>query len=102
MIFWDLGLTLFDIPKDVVFAEILVLSNISGFLVEIGPKVYSFVTSWGPIGVPFESKFKILKDFSNTVFFLLKHYIWSKFQQDLNNIWGSKGPKPTNNGSFHK
>ena len=31
--FCDLGLTLFDIPNDVVFAEILVLSNIFGFLV---------------------------------------------------------------------
>ena len=95
MIFWDLGLTLFDIPKDVVFAEILVLSNIFGssavnwaqngtklFDCINAPKVYSFVTFWGPIGVPFESKFKILKDFSNTVFFLLEHYIWSKFQQD--------------------
>ena len=29
---WDLGLILFDIPKDVVFPEILVLSNIFGFL----------------------------------------------------------------------
>ena len=31
MIFWELGLTLFDIPEDVVFAEILVLNNIFGF-----------------------------------------------------------------------
>ena len=28
---WDLGLTLFEILKDVVFAEILVFSNIFGF-----------------------------------------------------------------------
>ena len=32
LFFWDLGLTLFDIPKDAVFPEILVLSNIFGFL----------------------------------------------------------------------
>ena len=31
MIFWDLGLTLFDISEDAVFAEILVLSNTLGF-----------------------------------------------------------------------
>ena len=30
--FWDLGLIFFDIPKDVFFPEILVLSNIFGFL----------------------------------------------------------------------
>ena len=30
----NLGLTLFDVPKDVVFAEILVFSNIFGFPVE--------------------------------------------------------------------
>ena len=29
--FWDLGLMLFDIPKDEGFPEILVLSNIFGF-----------------------------------------------------------------------
>ena len=29
--FWDLGLMLFDIPEDVAFPEILVLSNIFGF-----------------------------------------------------------------------
>ena len=31
LFFWDLGLTLFHIPKDVVFAEILVFCNIFGF-----------------------------------------------------------------------
>ena len=96
MIFWDLGLTLFDIPKDVIFAKILVLSNIFGFsAVDWAPKwtklfdcintpiVYNFVIFWGPVEVPFEPKFKTLNlDFSNTVFLLLEHYIWSKFQQD--------------------
>ena len=32
--------------------------------------------------VPFEPKFKILKDFSNTVFVILEDYLWSKFLQD--------------------
>ena len=37
--FWDLGLTFFDIPKNVVFPEMLVLSNIFGFLaVNLAPK----------------------------------------------------------------
>ena len=40
MILWDLGLTLFDIPKDVVFAEILILSNIFVFFGgKLGPKM---------------------------------------------------------------
>ena len=65
-----LGLTSLIIPKDAVFAEILVFSNIFGF-----PAV-----SWAPIWnktvnfscISFEPKFKILKYFSDTVFFLLQ------------------------------
>ena len=30
--FWDLGLMLFDIPKDICFLKFLVLSNIFGFV----------------------------------------------------------------------
>ena len=59
-----------------VFVEILVFSNIFGF-----PAV-----NWTPVWtenvnincIPFESRFKILKDFSNTVF-LIEGYLWSKF-----------------------
>ena len=59
--FWGLRLTLFDIYKDVV-AEMLVFSNPFGFA----------VVNWVPFGcVPFESKFKTLKDFSSTTLFLL-------------------------------
>ena len=60
-------------PKDAVFSETLVFSNIFGF-----PTV-----NWVPIWTetvnfnctPFEPKFKILKDFSNTVF-LIGDYLW--------------------------
>ena len=33
--------------------------------------------------VPFESKFKLLKDFSNTAFALLEGYLWSKLTPDI-------------------
>ena len=80
MIFLGQGLTLFDIPKDVVFVEVLVLSNIFGFpMVNWAPK-WTKTVNFGC--VPFEPKFKVLKDLSNTVFFLLEDYFWSKYQQD--------------------
>ena len=66
--FWDLRLTLFDIPANAVFAEILFFSKIFGFLAVNGvPKWTKTVTfQW----VPFEPNFKVLKDFSNNVFVL--------------------------------
>ena len=87
MILWDLGLTLFD------YEEILALKQCFSFFGgKLGPEwnktvslykrtqslQFSFILgpNWSSIWV------KILKDFSNTVFFLLKHYIWSKIQQD--------------------
>ena len=77
MIFLDLGLTLFDIPKDAAFAEISGLSNIFGF-----PAV-NWTLKWTKNvnfeRVLFEPKFKILKGFSNTVFVLMKRYLCSKF-----------------------
>ena len=104
---------MFDIPKDVVFAKILVLSNIFGFsAVDWAPKwtklfdcintpkVYNFVIFWGPIEVPFEPKLKILNlDFSNTVSLIgTLHLV--KISARLNNIWESKGPKPPKRGHF--
>ena len=85
-------------PKDAVFSEILVFSNIFGF-----PTV-----NWAPIWTetvnfnctPFEPKFKILKDFSNTVF-LIGDYLWSKFQQDQTIFVESKGQKNPKKGPFH-
>ena len=69
--FWDFSRTwLFDIPKAVVFAEILVFSNIFGFpVVNCVPK-WNKTVNFGCL--PFIRKFKILKDFLNTVFFLLE------------------------------
>ena len=53
--FWDLGLTLFDIPTDAAFGA---------------PKWTKTVTfQW----IPFEPNFKILKDFSNNIFVLLDY-----------------------------
>ena len=92
MIFWDLGLTLFDIPKDVVFAEILVLSNIFGFLAVHWALKWTKTVNFGCI--PFEPKFKILKDFSNTVFLLLEDYLCSKFQQNWTACVGVRARTP--------
>ena len=96
--FWDLGLTLFDIAKDVVLPEILGSSNSFGFpLVNWFPKWTKTVK----LGcVPFDSKFKLLKDFSNTVFVLLEDYLWLKFQQDWIIFRGVR-PKTSKKGPFH-
>ena len=74
-----MGLTLLIIHKGAVFAEILGFSDIFGFS----------AVNWAPQKtknvnyrcVPFEPKFKILKDFSNTVF-LIGDFLWSKCQQE--------------------
>ena len=87
--FWDLILTLLDIPKDVVFSNILVFSNIFGFpAVHWAPKRNKTV-NFGCF--PF-----ILKDFSNTYWRLSL----VKISARLNNIRGSKGPKNPKRGHF--
>ena len=61
---------LFDIPKDVDFVKILVFRNIFGFpVVDCAPK-WNKTVNFGCL--PFTQKFKNLKDFLNTVFFLLE------------------------------
>ena len=96
--FWDLWLPLFDIAKNVVFPENLVISSIFGFL------GVNWVPKWTKTVnfrcVPIDSKFKLLKDFSNTVLVLLEEYLWSKFQQDWT-IFGKVRPNTTKKGSFH-
>ena len=96
---WELGLTLFDIPKDVVFPEIFVLNNIFGFLAVNSALKWTKTVNFECI--PFEAKFKILKDFSNTVFVLLEEYLWSKSQQDQTIFRGVR-PKIPKKGPFHK
>ena len=86
------------IPKEAFFAEILVFSKSFCFL----------MVNWAPIWtetvnlncIPFEPKFKILKDFSNTVF-LIGDCLWSKFQQDQTIFVESKGQKNPKKGPFH-
>ena len=89
-IFWDLGLTSLNIPKDVPFLEILVLSNIFGFL------AVNWAQKWTKTlnseFISFETKFKILKDFPSNMFVLLEGYIWSGSQQDQT-IFGGAKPK---------
>ena len=82
----DLGLMLFDIPQDVVFAEILVFSIIFGFP----------VVNWAPKWtktikfecVPFKQKYKIFNDFPNILFVLSDTLV--KVSAKSNNIWVQK------------
>ena len=83
---------LLTISEDVVFAEILVFRNVFGF-----PAV-----NWAPKRtetikfscIPFEPKFKIFKDFLNTVIFLLETgQNVSKIKQYLEKLGPEKSPK---------
>ena len=82
---WDLRLTLFDIPKGVVFPKILVLSNIFGFPAVNWASKLAKTVNFGC--VPFESRFRILKDFSNLVVVLLEDYLRPKFIYIYNEMW---------------
>ena len=89
--FWDLGLTLFDVPKDAVFAETLVFSSIFGFW------AVNWASKWTKTinfqCVPFEPNFKILKDyFSNNVLVLLD-YLWPKFHHNQTIFGGTRAKK---------
>ena len=89
---WDMGLKLFDIPKDAAFGEIVVLSNILGFpAINWAPK-WTKTVNFGC--VPSELKFKTLKEFSNTAFVLSKDYLCSKFQQDWTIFCGVSAQNP--------
>ena len=65
------------------------------------------MANWAPIWtktvkfncISFELKFKILQDFSNTVF-LIGDYLWSKFQQDETIFGGVKTQKIEKRGHF--
>ena len=70
VIFWDLRLALFDIPKDVVFAETQVFSSNFGFAALNSAPKWNKTLNFGCL--TFKLKFKILKDFSNTAFALLE------------------------------
>ena len=74
------------------FAEILVFSNIFGFL------AVNWVPKWTKKvnfqRVSFEPNFKIFKDFSDNVFVLLD-YLWSKFQQNRTKSVGIRANKLT-------
>ena len=88
---------LFITPRGTVFAEILVFSNIFGFLaVNWAPKWTETVNF---SCIPFELKFKILKDFSNLVF-LIGDYLWSKFQQYQTLFGGVRAQKIPKRGHF--
>ena len=82
-------------PKDPVFEEILGFSNIFGFpAVNWAPKWTKTVNF---CCIPFEPKFRILKDFSNTEFFLSETTYGQSFQQDQTMFWGVKAQR----GPFH-
>ena len=60
--FWDLGITLFDIYEDSVFAEIFILGKFFGFPGETWTPKWTKTVNFGCFSL--ESKFKILKNFS--------------------------------------
>ena len=64
-LFWDLGLMLFDISKDLFFPKILLFYDSFGFPVVNWTQKWTNTVNF--VCVPFEPKLKILKDFSNTV-----------------------------------
>ena len=66
--FWDLGLTLFDNPKDLIFAEILVFSN-------------------------FFAKIQNVEGFFRHCVCLIGENLWSKFQQGWTIFGGVRAPK---------
>ena len=88
--FWDLGLMLFDVPKDAVFAETLVFSSIFDF------RAVNWASKWTKSinfqCVPFEPNFKILKDFSNNVLVLLD-YLWPQFHHNQTIFGGTRAKK---------
>ena len=72
------------------FAEHLVFSNIFGFLAV--NRALKWIETVIFSCIPFKPKFKIFKDFSNTVFFLLETTYGRNFSKIKQNL-GSKGPK---------
>ena len=95
--FWDLTLTLLIIPKDAVFAEMLVFSNIFGFpAVSLAPECTKTVNF---SCIPFVPKCKILKYFSETVFFLLQ-IVSGKVSSSQTIFGGVRAQKITKMGHF--
>ena len=90
MILLGLGLALFDITKDTVFAEILVSSNIYGFLVvDWTPK---WIKSANLGCVQFKPKHKSLKNFQTMCFSYWRLPV-VEIATKSNNIWGCKSSK---------
>ena len=83
--FWDLRLMLSDTPK----------GNIFGFLAVHWVPNWTKTVNFGRIS--FESKCKILKDFSNTVY-LIRYYLWTKLQKVETIFWGVRAQKKKQKG----
>ena len=83
---------LFDTPKDVVFPEASALSNISGYTAVNWVPKWSKTVNFGCI--LFGPKFKISKDFSNTLFVLLEDCLCAKSQQDRTIFEGVRAKIP--------
>ena len=95
----DLGLMLFDIFKGAVFPKILGFKQYFWFSGSKRPRKWTKTVIFGC--VPFHWKFKLLNNYLNTVFVLLKEYLWSKFQED-GTIFGRVRPKTRKKGQFHR
>ena len=85
-----LKLTWFDINKDRDFAEVLIFTNIFGFLVVNWTPKRTKAVNFGC--VPFEPKLKILKDFSKPVFVLMETTSGQNFNK-IKQYLGVQAPK---------
>ena len=96
--FWDLGHILLIISKGAAFAKILVLSNIFDF------SAVNLALKWTETVnfscIPFVANIKVLKDFSNTVFFLLETTYGQRFSK-IKQYFGKKGPKKSQKGTMN-
>ena len=85
----NLGFMLLDSPKNAVFAQILVFSNILVFLGVHWIWKWTKIVTFGC--VPLQSKFKVFERFFKSWFSLHETYLWWKFQQDWI-IFGAQTP----------
>ena len=89
-----LKLTWFDINKDRDFAEVLIFTNIFGFLVVNWTPKRTKAVNFGC--VPFEPELKILKDFSKPVFVLMETTSSQNFKK-IKQYLGLQAPKKCQN-----
>ena len=96
---WELGPVLFDIHKGVVSGKkVWFLAIFCFFWGGNWAQIWTKTINFGYVS--FLLKHLILKDCSETVFFLWKTYLWLKFQQTRVIFAGERAQKPPKRGYF--